>query len=174
MLPLNLPSVDTPTPMTPSAAPTSLLPKKKSALATPSPELWEPPLPLPTTSPTGTQSSPSPPMEPPSPETNLRMLCDVSLLQREELSLRRSLRTRATTSSTRPQGRSATTSPSPRPRLIAFATLSQSVRTVPHLDLSRLDRAMGPRRSWQEVVQRWRDQQLDTRPRKYSKHAGDG
>jgi hypothetical protein len=51
-------------------------------------------------------------------------------------------------------------SPSPRPRLIAFATLSQSVRTVHHLDLSRLDRAMGLRRSWQKVVQRWRDQKL--------------
>jgi hypothetical protein len=48
---------------------------------------------------------------------------------------------------------SATTSRSPRPRLIAFATLSQSVRTVSHLDLSRLDRTMGLRRSWQEVVQ---------------------
>jgi hypothetical protein len=160
MLPPNLPSVDTPTPMTPLAALTSPPPKKKSTLTTPSPELWVPPLPLLPTSPTGIPSSLSLPMEPPSPETNLTLLCNVSLLQQEELSLRRSLRTRATTSSTRPQGRSATTSPSPRPRLIAFATLSQSVRTVPHLDLSRLDRAMGPRRSWQEVVQRWRDQQL--------------
>jgi hypothetical protein len=160
MPPLNLPSVATPTLMTPSAAPTSLPPKKKSIHIMPSPELWEPPLPLPTTSPTGAQSSTSPLTAPPSPEANLRMLCNVSLLQREELLLRRSLRTRATTSSIRPQGRSAMTSPSPRPRLIAFATLSRSMRTVPHLDLSRLDRAMGPRRSWQEVVQRWRDQQL--------------
>jgi hypothetical protein len=77
-----------------------------------------------------------------------------------EPSARQSLRSLATTSSTKPRGKSATTSPSHRPRLIAFATLSQSVRPVPHLDLSRLDRAMGPRRSWQEVVQRWRDQQL--------------
>jgi hypothetical protein len=150
----NHPSADMLTPTTPSEAPIPLL------------ELSRPPMPTsrpgtpPGVSEPRTRSPPSPPTGPPSPEANLRMLCDVSLLQREELSLRQSLRTRATTSSTRPQGRSATTSPSPRPRLIAFATLSQSVRTVPHLDLSRLDRAMGPQRSWQEVVQRWRDQQL--------------
>jgi hypothetical protein len=54
MLPSNPPSVDTPTPMTLSVALTSPPPKKKSALATPSPELWVPPLPLPPTLPTGT------------------------------------------------------------------------------------------------------------------------
>jgi hypothetical protein len=161
MLPPNLPSVDTPTPMTPSAALTSLPPKKKSVLTTPSPELWEPPLPLPPTSQTETQSSLSPLMEPPSPETNLMMLCDTSLLRLQELSARRNLRTLAPTSSIKPQGRSATTSLSPRPKLIGFSTLSHSVQPVPHLDLSRLDRVMGPWRSWQEVVQLWRRQQLE-------------
>jgi hypothetical protein len=161
MLPLNLPSVDTPTPMTPSAAWTSPPPKKKSALAMPSPELWEPPLPLPPTSPPGTQSSLSPPMEPPSPETNLRMLCDASLLRLRELLARRNPRTRATTSSVKPPGKPATTSRSPRPKLIGFSTLSHSVQPVPYLDLSRLDRVLGPQRSWQEVVQSWRSQQLE-------------
>jgi hypothetical protein len=161
MLPPNLPSVDMPTPMTPSAALTSLPPKKKSALATPSPELREPPLPLPPTLPTGTQLSPLLPMEPPSPETNLIMLCDASLLWLQELSTRRSLRTLATTSSVKPRGKSATTPRSPRPKLIGFSTLSHSMQPVPHLDLSRLNRVLGPRRSWQEVVQSWRSQQLE-------------
>jgi hypothetical protein len=161
MLPPNLPSVDMPTPMTPSVALTSPPPKKKSALTTPSPELWEPPLPLPPTSPTGTQSLPSPLMEPPSPETNLMLLCDASLLRLRELSARRSPRTLATTSSVKPPASPATTPRSPRPKLIGFSTLSHSVQPVPHLDLSRLDRVMGPRRSWQEVVRSWRRQQLE-------------
>jgi hypothetical protein len=58
-------------------------------------------------------------------------------------------------------GKSATMSFSPRPKLIAFSTLSQSVQPVPHLNLSRLNCAMGPQRSWQEVIRRWRDQQLE-------------
>jgi hypothetical protein len=161
MLPPNLPSVDTLTLMTPSVVPTSLPQKKKSALATPSPELWEPPLPLPPTSPTGTQSLPSPLTEPPSPETSLMALCDASLLRLRELSAHRSLRTPATTSSVEPPGSPATTPRSPKPRLIGFSTLSHSVRPVPHLDLSQLDRVMGPWRSWQEVVQSWRRQQLE-------------
>jgi hypothetical protein len=161
MLPPNLPSVDTPTPMTPSAALTSPPPKKKSALTTPSPELWVPPLPLLPTSPTGTLSSPSLPMEPPSPETNLMLLCDASLLRLREPSAHQSPRTLATTSSVKLLGKSATTSRSPRPKLIGFSTLSHSVQPAPHLDLSQLDRVMGPRKSWQEVVQSWRCQQLE-------------
>jgi hypothetical protein len=157
----NHPSADTPTPMTLLAAQSLLLLKKKPVLTTPSPELWEPPLPRPgTTSKPGTQSLPSPPTEPPSPGTNSPLLCSASPLRLREPSVHQNLRSLATTSSTKPRGKSATTSPSRRPRLIAFATLSQSMRPVPHLDLSRLDHVMGPRRSWQEVVQRWRDQQL--------------
>jgi hypothetical protein len=150
----NHPSANTPTPMTLSAAQSLLLLKKKPVLAMPSPELWGPPLPRPaTTSEPGTRSSPSPPTEPPSPGMNSTLLCSVSPLRLREPSDRQSLRPLATTSSAKPRGKSATTSPSRRPRLIAFVMLSQSVRPVPHLDLSRLDRAMGPRRSWQEVVQ---------------------
>jgi hypothetical protein len=160
MLPPNLPSADMPTLTTLSAAQTLLLLKKKPVPATPSPERWGPPLPQPTTLEPGTQSSPSPPTEPPSLETSSMLLCSASPLCLRELSARWSPRTRATTSFTKPQGKSATTSPSPRPKLIGFSTLSQSVQPVPHLDLSRLDCAMGPQRSWQEVVQRWRDQQL--------------
>jgi hypothetical protein len=61
----------------------------------------------------------------------------------------------------RTTGRPATTSRSPRPKLIGFSTLSHSMQPVPHLDLSRLDHIMGPQRSWQEVVQLWRSQQLE-------------
>jgi hypothetical protein len=161
MLPPNLPSVDMLTPMTPSAALTSPPPKKKSALATPLPKLWEPPLPPPPTSQAGTQSSPSLPMEPPSPETNLLMLCDASLLQLRELSARWSPRTLATTSSVKPPGKPATMSRSPKPKLIGFSTLSHSVQPVPHLDLSQLNCFLGLQRSWQEVVQSWRSQQLE-------------
>jgi hypothetical protein len=74
------PSANTPTPMTPSAVQTSPPLKKKSALAMPFPEPWGLPLLQPTTSQGGTQSSPSLLMGPPSPETNLMMLCDASLL----------------------------------------------------------------------------------------------
>jgi hypothetical protein len=157
----NHPSADMPTPMTLSAAQTLLLLKKKPVLATPSPELWGPPLPQPlTASEPGTQSSPLPLMGLPSPEMSSMLLCSASPLCLREPLAHRSLKTQATTSFTKPRGESATMSLSPRPKLIGFSTLSQSVRPVPHLDLSRLDRAMGPRRSWQEVVQRWRDQQL--------------
>jgi hypothetical protein len=100
-------------------------------------ELWEPPLLRPTTtSEPGTRSSPLPPTELPSPETSSMPLCSASPLRLREPSDRQSLRPLTTTSSTKPQGKSATTSPSHRPRLIAFVTLSQSVRPVPHLDLS--------------------------------------
>jgi hypothetical protein len=133
----NHPSADTPTPMTLSAVQTLLLLKKKPVLAMPSPELWGPPLPRPTTTlEPGTQSSPSPPMEPPLPETSSTLLCSASPLRLREPSARRSLKTPATTSFTKPRGKSATMSPSPRPKLIAFSTLSQSNQPVPHLDLS--------------------------------------
>src|SRR5258708_40149562 len=47
---------------------------------------------------------------------------------------------------------------SQRPKLLGFSKLAQMV--MPHLDLSRYDLELGPRKTWQEVVKEWREEQL--------------
>ena len=47
---------------------------------------------------------------------------------------------------------------SQRPKLLGFSKLAQTV--TPHLDLSRYDLELGPRKTWQQVVKEWREEQL--------------
>src|SRR5260370_29379799 len=47
---------------------------------------------------------------------------------------------------------------SQRPKLLGFSKLAQTV--TPHLDLSQYDLELGPRKTWQQLVEEWRGQQL--------------
>src|SRR5258707_25089 len=44
------------------------------------------------------------------------------------------------------------------PKLLGFSKLAQIV--TPHLDLSQYNLELGPRKTWQEVVKEWREEQL--------------
>src|SRR5258708_5892080 len=47
---------------------------------------------------------------------------------------------------------------SQHPKLLCFSKLAQTV--TPHLDLSWYNLELGPRKTWQQVVKEWREEQL--------------
>src|SRR5258708_26380580 len=47
---------------------------------------------------------------------------------------------------------------SQRLKLLGFSKLAQTM--MPHLDLSQYDLELGPRKTWQQVVKEWREEQL--------------